>query len=72
MPGKQQASDILYTGVRENERRHNEIKKQRRKRNVLVLLLLLALAGTLVYGTLENPFRYTFSKIGNYFPYREW
>lgn len=49
-----------------------EIKAQRKKRAFLLVLLLLALAGTIYYGTLKNPFEYTFSKIGNYFPYREW
>lgn len=51
---------------------HTEIKKHRSTRILLLLLLLAALAGTLIYGTLKNPFEYTFSKIGNYFPYREW
>lgn len=49
-----------------------EIKKHRSIRILLLLLLLTALVGTFIYGTLENPFEYTFSKIGNYFPYREW
>lgn len=40
---------------------------------VLVMsLLMLTLMGTIVFATLENPLHYTFSKIGNYFPYREW
>jgi hypothetical protein len=51
---------------------HEEIHRQRRSRLCLVVLLLFTLTATLVYGTLKDPFHYTFSRIGNDFPYREW
>lgn len=63
---------MFFNRIRDQEILANAIRKQRLRRNVLVLLLLLALVATMVYGTLEDPFRYTFSNIGNYFPYREW
>ena len=50
----------------------NEISGFRKQRFFLLSILFLSLCGTIVFGTLENPFHYTFSKIGNYFPYREW
>ena len=41
--------------------------KERRKRLYVMSLLLSALIFTIIYGTIENPFLYTFSKIGNRF-----
>lgn len=43
---------------------------QRRTRTAIMSLLLLALLFTFVFGTLENPFVYTLSNIGNFFTYR--
>mgnify|MGYP000333132621 CR=1 FL=1 len=45
--------------------------KQRRNRIFIMSLLLLTLIMTAIYGTLENPFKYTLSNIGNFFTYRE-
>jgi len=49
----------------------NEIQKklliERRTRITVMSFLLSALIFTIIYGTLENPFQYTFSKIGNRF-----
>lgn len=47
-----------------------EIRKQRSKRMLIMTMLVLALMLTVVYGTLENPFSYTLSNIGNFFDYR--
>ncbi len=47
-----------------------EIRKQRKKRLLVMTMLVLALILTVVYGTLENPFSYTLSNIGNFFDYR--
>jgi hypothetical protein len=48
-----------------------ELQKQltleRKKRLLIMTFLLSALILTIVYGTLENPFVWTFSKIGNRF-----
>lgn len=48
-----------------------EVQKQlyrdRQVRFIMLTLLLIALMFTLIYGTIENPFQYTFSKIGNRF-----
>ncbi|QMS85778.1 hypothetical protein [Candidatus Xianfuyuplasma coldseepsis] len=41
--------------------------KERIKRWTIMGLLLTALLFTIVFGTIENPFQYTFSKIGNRF-----
>jgi len=40
---------------------------ERRTRITVMSFLLSALIFTIIYGTLENPFQYTFSKIGNRF-----
>ncbi|MBW6457991.1 MAG: hypothetical protein K0B52_02395 [FCB group bacterium] len=50
----------------------HQIQDLRRQFLLVMSLLMLTVGGTIVFGTLENPFHYTFSKIGNYFPYREW
>lgn len=47
-----------------------DLLKQRRIRIFVMSILLAALLLTVVYGTLENPFIYTFSNIGNFFDYR--
>ncbi len=56
------------------EETNNNIKEvltriltERQKRMTVMSLLLSALVFTVIYGTLENPFQYTFSKIGNRF-----
>ncbi|MDZ7796101.1 MAG: hypothetical protein U5N56_03245 [Candidatus Marinimicrobia bacterium] len=41
------------------------------ERAISAALLTFILIFTLIYGTLEDPFIYSFSNIGNYFPYRE-
>ena len=43
---------------------------ERRIRITIMSLLLGALLFTTIYGTLQNPFQYTFSKIGNRFDNR--
>lgn len=40
---------------------------ERRTRITVMTFLLSALIFTIIYGTLQNPFQYTFSKIGNRF-----
>lgn len=61
---------------KENQKASNtidvlEIQKklliERRTRITVMSFLLSALIFTVVYGTLQNPFQYTFSKIGNRF-----
>jgi len=47
-----------------------ELIKQRRIRIFVMSILVAALLLTTIYGTLENPFQYTFSNIGNFFTYR--
>ena len=47
----------------------NQLSKERRKRMTIMTLLLSALIFTIVFGTLENPYQYTFSKIGNRFTF---
>lgn len=46
-----------------------ELINDRRKRIVVLTLLLSALIFTAIYGTIQNPFQYTFSKIGNIFTF---
>lgn len=45
----------------------NKLLIERRTRVTVMALLLSALIFTIIYGTLQNPFQYTFSKIGNRF-----
>lgn len=47
-----------------------DLLKQRRIRMFVMSILLAALLLTVVYGTLEDPFQYTLSNIGNFFDYR--
>jgi len=49
---------------------HRELTRQRRWRTGVMIALMSALLFTVVFGTLENPFVYTFSNIGNFFDYR--
>jgi hypothetical protein len=66
-------SKMLYYGEKPADRDiRTIILKFRRQRFVILGILSLSLLATIAFGTLENPFHYTFSKIGNYFPYREW
>jgi len=44
-----------------------QLSRERQVRILVMSLLLAALLFTVVFGTLENPFKYTFSKIGNRF-----
>lgn len=44
-----------------------QLTSERKKRLLIMSFLLSALIVTIIYGTLENPFVYTFSKIGNRF-----
>lgn len=44
-----------------------QLSSERKKRFVIMSYLLSALLLTVIYGTLENPFLWTFSKIGNRF-----
>lgn len=48
-----------------------DLYKQRRNRTIVMSGLLITLIMTAIYGTLENPFKYTLSNIGNFFTYRE-
>lgn len=47
-----------------------QLTSERKKRLVIMIALLSALLLTIIYGTLENPFVWTFSKIGNRFTLR--
>ncbi len=47
-----------------------QLLKDRQSRILVMSLLLAALLFTVFFGTLENPFKYTFSKIGNRFDHR--
>jgi len=68
--------NIDYQGVIDELQKKNlydiqkELTKQRRIRTLTMSLLILSLIFTFVYGTLENPFTYTLSNIGNFFDYR--
>ncbi len=44
-----------------------QLTSERKKRLIIMSVLLSALLLTIIYGTLENPFIWTFSKIGNRF-----
>ncbi|MCD6337163.1 MAG: hypothetical protein J7M01_02895 [Candidatus Marinimicrobia bacterium] len=48
-----------------------DLYKQRRNRMIVMSGLMITLIMTAIYGTLENPFQYTLSNIGNFFSYRE-
>lgn len=47
-----------------------ELTQQRKTRTSVMSMLILALVFTFIFGTLENPFHYTLSNIGNFFNYR--
>ncbi|XFA98914.1 hypothetical protein ACAG96_08560 [Candidatus Izemoplasma sp. B36] len=67
---------INYEQVKEELRRKNlydiqkELTLQRRTRTAIMSFLVFALVFTFVFGTLEDPFIYTLSNIGNFFTYR--
>ena len=54
----------------ENLKIKRQLLRERSSRILVMSLLLAALLFTVFFGTLENPFKYTFSKIGNRFDYR--
>jgi len=58
---------INYEVTDENLKIKRQLLRERRVRITVMSLLLAALLFTVLYGTLENPFEYTFSKIGNRF-----
>jgi hypothetical protein len=68
--------EINYDQVIEELKKKNlydiqkELTVQRRTRTAVMSFLLSALLLTFVFGTLENPFTYTLSNIGNFFNYR--
>jgi len=68
--------NINYQNVIEDLQKNNlydiqkELTKQRQTRTLIMSLLLSAFVFTFIYGTLENPFSYTLSNIGNFFSYR--
>jgi len=47
-----------------------DLLRQRRIRMFVMTMLLVSLIVTVIYGTLEDPIRYTLSNIGNFFDYR--
>jgi transposase len=51
----------------ENLKIKRQLLRERRTRIMVMSLLLSALLFTVIFGTLENPIEYTFSKIGNRF-----
>lgn len=52
--------------------RYRTVTFLRSERAALLPLLTVILIFTVIYGTLEDPFRYSFSNLGNHFPYRDW
>lgn len=54
----------------ENLKIKRQLLRERRSRIIVMSLLLAALLLTVFFGTIENPFEYTFSKIGNRFNHR--
>ena len=54
----------------ENIQIKKQLFRERRARITVMSFLLAALLFTVLYGTLEDPFQYTFSKIGNRFDNR--
>ncbi len=67
---------INYDAVIEELQKKNlydiqkELTVQRKTRTFIMSMLLFSIIFTFVYGTLENPFTYTLSNIGNFFHYR--
>ena len=61
---------INIDDTKENLIIKRQLLRERRVRILVMSLLLTALLFTVIFGTLENPFKYTFSKIGNRFNYR--
>lgn len=64
---KEIKAELLANNLYDNQR---DLTKQRRLRISIMSLLLASLLLTIVYGTLENPFEFTLSNIGNFFDYR--
>lgn len=68
--------NINYNEVRNELKRKNlydiqkELTSQRRSRTAIMSFLIFALVFTFIFGTLEDPFIYTLSNIGNFFSYR--
>lgn len=68
--------NINYDEVKRELRKKNlydiqkELTNQRRVRTTIMSFLLFALVFTFIFGTLEDPFIYTLSNIGNFFSYR--
>lgn len=54
----------------ENMKIKKQLLRERQSRIIVMSLLLAALLLTVFFGTIENPFKYTFSKIGNRFNHR--
>ena len=49
---------------------NEDVQLLKRERFLAVALLLIAILGTTIFATLQNPFVNTFSRVGNYFGYR--
>ena len=58
---KQELEQKQFADIQES------LYRERNKRMFIMTLLLSALIFTIIFGTMENPFQYTFSKIGNRF-----
>lgn len=54
----------------ENLKTKRQLLRERHLRILIMSFLLAALLFTVFFGTLENPIKYTFSKIGNIFDHR--
>jgi hypothetical protein len=65
-----QKLSINLEDTEENIKIKRQLFRERRSRILILSLLLAALLFTVFFGTLENPFEYTFSKIGNRFNHR--
>ncbi|MBW6457990.1 MAG: hypothetical protein K0B52_02390 [FCB group bacterium] len=65
------AQERSSSGQRKKLNFLEELYRQRRNRFIVMSLLMLNLLISVIYGTLENPFIYTLSNIGNFFTYRE-
>lgn len=64
------SSNKLYINFDDSEKNikiKRQLLRERRARITVMSLLLAALLFTVLFGTLQDPFQYTFSKIGNRF-----
>ena len=59
--------DVKQVITEETKEIQNKLLLERHKRITVMSVLLSALLFTVIYGTIQNPFQYTFSKIGNRF-----